>query len=667
MPDAGRAAPAALLLPNDGDLTFAKVRLDERSRATALEHLPLVADPLARAVVWASLWDACRDAELPARDYVDVVLRTAAVETVPTQLRERAGAGVARRELLHRSGRAGRRAGAARGGPGRAARRGARGFRRAARVRPLVRRGDQPGLGRRRRGRLARRPRRARRAWSIDRDLRWLLVGQLARLGRIDEAGIDAEQARDNSSTGAELAAGARAARPTAEAKAEAWRLACETDEVTNSVQSAICVSFGQRGQDDVLAPYVEPYLAMVEDASALRGVWATKGEALRTTAVRNLFPVPDRPRAVPGPAGRVARRRSTLSASRAPDRGGAPRRLAARPALPAGGQSPRYGASRGSASPRSGRRGAWRRPSRSTGRRCSPSCGGSPCPGSRRTTARRRAPLGLTRTLRLAHGPAAVRLTWDGAVARAGVRRSTRPTRPTPSPGCGGWSTPTPRSTPSPRSLGADPHLADDVASSPGLRLPGRHRRGRGGGAGAGQPADLDGRGRALLGQADRGVRGRASSVEGGAGRPAVPDDGGAGGGRPGDPADAAGPRPGARRRWRTPSPPARWCSTGAVPGPSSAARCWRCRGSGPWTADVVGLRALGRRDVLLGTDLAVRRQLAGPRDHRPGRLGTVPQLRDRAPLAALRLSAPGPEGATRRRWGCAASGAGGPPRPAG
>ena len=32
---------------------------------------------------------------------------------------------------------------------------------------------------------------------------------------------------------------------------------------------------------------------------------------------------------------------------------------------------------------------------------------------------------------------------------------------------------------------------------------------------------------------------------------------------------------------------------------------------GIGPWTADVVGLRALGERDVLLGTDLAVRRQL--------------------------------------------------------
>ena len=287
----GRPRPA-LLLPNDGDLTFAKVRLDEASRATAVEHLPLVADPLARAVVWASLWDACRDAELAARDYVDVVLRTAAVETVPSQLRNvLAQASLAASSYTGPAERAevqgafeqglSELLGAAPEGSD-AQLAFARSF--AAATNPgwgadvlagwLEDRDVPEGL-------------------VVDRDLRWLLVGQLARLGRIDEVGIDAEQARDNSSAGAELAAGARAARPTAEAKAEAWRLACETDEVTNSVQSAICVSFGQRGQDDVLAPYVEPYLTMVEDASALRGVWATKGESLRTTAVRGLFPVP--------------------------------------------------------------------------------------------------------------------------------------------------------------------------------------------------------------------------------------------------------------------------------------------------------------------------------------------------------------------------------------
>ena len=282
----------ALLLPNDGDLTFAKVRLDDRSRTAALAHLPLVTDPLARAVLWASLWDACRDAELPARDYVDVVLRTAAVETVPTQLRNvLAQASLAANSYTPVAERADVQARFERGlhdllGSAPAGSDAQLAFARSFAA------ASNPGWGA---DVLA--------GWLdgtgvpeglvIDRDLRWLLVGQLARLGRIDGAGIDAEQARDNSSAGVELAAGARAARPTAEAKAEAWRLACESDEVTNSVQSAICVSFGARGQDDVLAPYVEPYLAMVEDASALRGVWATKGEVLRTSAVRNLFPVP--------------------------------------------------------------------------------------------------------------------------------------------------------------------------------------------------------------------------------------------------------------------------------------------------------------------------------------------------------------------------------------
>ena len=61
---------------------------------------------------------------------------------------------------------------------------------------------------------------------EIDHELRWSSVLNLARLGRLDEAAIDAEAERDNTVTGAEQAAAAKAARPTAEAKAEAWRLA---------------------------------------------------------------------------------------------------------------------------------------------------------------------------------------------------------------------------------------------------------------------------------------------------------------------------------------------------------------------------------------------------------------------------------------------------------
>src|SRR5690606_3219441 len=55
-----------LVLLNDEDLAYAKIRLDEVSRATAVEHLAGIADPLARSLVWGSLWDATRDAEVPA-------------------------------------------------------------------------------------------------------------------------------------------------------------------------------------------------------------------------------------------------------------------------------------------------------------------------------------------------------------------------------------------------------------------------------------------------------------------------------------------------------------------------------------------------------------------------------------------------------------------------
>ncbi len=281
-----------LVLLNDDDLTFAKIRLDPASARTALAQLPRLGDALSRAVVWGSLWDCCRDAELPARDYADVVLRGVDVETVPAMLGNilaQAGlavnsyTGPAERDSVQQHWEQGLYDRLGQTEPGSDAQLTlARAFATAANpgwgadllANWLGEEGLPPGL-------------------SLDLDLRWLVVGQLARLGRIDEAGIDAEQRRDTSSAGAERAAGARAARPDATAKREAWRLAVEADTVTNKVQEAICGSFWQRGQSELLAPYAERYLQLAADASALRGAWATKGIALRIDAVRLLFPVP--------------------------------------------------------------------------------------------------------------------------------------------------------------------------------------------------------------------------------------------------------------------------------------------------------------------------------------------------------------------------------------
>ena len=77
---AGRRA-ADLLLVNDDDLTYAKIRLDARSSATAIAHLGDLDDPMPRALVWGAAWDMTRDAEWSAGDYLTMVLSGRASET----------------------------------------------------------------------------------------------------------------------------------------------------------------------------------------------------------------------------------------------------------------------------------------------------------------------------------------------------------------------------------------------------------------------------------------------------------------------------------------------------------------------------------------------------------------------------------------------------------
>ena len=68
----GEFAPD-LLLVNDDDLTYAKIRLDERSLRTVVGCISELADPLAAALCWASAWDMTRDAEMRTRDFLALV------------------------------------------------------------------------------------------------------------------------------------------------------------------------------------------------------------------------------------------------------------------------------------------------------------------------------------------------------------------------------------------------------------------------------------------------------------------------------------------------------------------------------------------------------------------------------------------------------------------
>ena len=263
-----------------------------RSLQTLLDHMHQLPTALARAVCWGAAWDMCRDAELPAADYIRLVLHGAAVESDLTAVNTVLGGAskastayspLAEREAVLQTWQDGVRGLLAAAEPGsdhqlafvRAYAAAAQGTAAADALESWVGGDDVPeGL-------------------AIDSELRWTLVRHLARLGRLDDAAIAAEEARDKTVAGAEYAAAARAARPSADAKAAAWRSAAEENTVTATTQRAISQSFWQRGQDEVLAPYVDRYFAMAEDVSAGRGVWADKGTQLRTNALTYLFPQP--------------------------------------------------------------------------------------------------------------------------------------------------------------------------------------------------------------------------------------------------------------------------------------------------------------------------------------------------------------------------------------
>lgn len=208
----GVPAPAVVLL-NDGDLSYAKIRID-RGLDVVVDRMHDFRDPVARALLWGATWDMCRDAQLSAADYADLVVRGVAVETDLTAVT--AVLAQAESAVRYYTPPQQRASVAARwtAGLARLLKQAEPGSdHQLAIVRALAVSLTTPDGAE------------LLRAWLagdevppglvVDADLRWRFVTQLARLGGLDAADIDAELARDNTATGAEKAAGARAACPT--------------------------------------------------------------------------------------------------------------------------------------------------------------------------------------------------------------------------------------------------------------------------------------------------------------------------------------------------------------------------------------------------------------------------------------------------------------------
>ncbi|MCW2678607.1 MAG: aminopeptidase, partial [Frankiales bacterium] len=268
-----------LLLLNDGDLSFAKVRFDDRSLATVLTDLRLLSDPLARALCWSALWDACRDAELPAADFVQAVLAgvdgesdPSVTETLLSQARTAAllytADGSALVDALAQASLAAAFA-APEGSDLQLAR--TRAYARVTRD-PAPLQGLLDGSA-------------VPQGLAVDTDLRWTVVKALAALGQLDEAAVDAELAGDNTAAGVRSALTARASLPDAEVKERAWVQAVSAEGMSNHEVHALAEGFWQPGQDALLQPYVARFV------DELPGMWQRLSPEMVGRLTALLFP----------------------------------------------------------------------------------------------------------------------------------------------------------------------------------------------------------------------------------------------------------------------------------------------------------------------------------------------------------------------------------------
>ena len=273
-----------LVLVNDGDLTYAKIRLDERSLATVVSSIDTLDDSLARALCWGATWDMTRDGEMSTTDFVKLVLQGVGSETDLTavgallryaQLAVDTFSNPATRDSLKIAWEEGLRKLLENAGPGSDHQLAlARAYGSAALSDAGLTFGQGLYDGSIQLDGLA-----------IDTDLRWTLLKSLAHAGCADRDAVLAERNRDRTISGQEHAAGAMTVIPTAEAKEEAWNDAVVRDDVPNETQRSIAFSFQVSGQEELLEPYVAKYL---EVAST---IWEEKGVQRATTALKLLFP----------------------------------------------------------------------------------------------------------------------------------------------------------------------------------------------------------------------------------------------------------------------------------------------------------------------------------------------------------------------------------------
>ncbi len=272
-----------LVLINDDDLTYAKIRLDEHSLRTLIDGIGDITEGLPRALCWSSAWDMCRDAELAARDYVRLVLSgvrgVTDIAVAQTLLRQAKAATTQFADPAWRE----------------------TGTRLMADELHGLMMAAEPGSDWQltyTQAFLASASSKEHLAFIaglldgsasldglvIDTDMRWALLSRLVLRGVAAEAEIEAEVRRDPTAAGEREAANLRAAIPTPEAKSAAWDRVIAGD-LPNAVFRATIGGFVATDDPKLLEPYVERYFGEVQR------IWSTWSSDMSSTFAENAYP----------------------------------------------------------------------------------------------------------------------------------------------------------------------------------------------------------------------------------------------------------------------------------------------------------------------------------------------------------------------------------------
>jgi aminopeptidase N len=281
---AGEPVPD-LVLVNDGDLAYARVKLDERSLATIKQSRMALDDDLARALLRGDLWDMVRNSELSASEYVETSLGSIDVETDPAMFQPLISRVFSGFEKFAEPGhRAGLREALAR-----------LAFERLQQIPPgsdLQLHWANAFID------AARKPQDL--AWVaglldgstrlpglvVDFAVRWAAVTALATVGAAGPEVIADELERDPTDIGRREAAAASAARPVKEAKEQAWEAVTLDDTLSLATKRAIAAGFHRPDQEALLSGYLQPYFG------TLLPFWESHDIDEALMFVRSMYPV---------------------------------------------------------------------------------------------------------------------------------------------------------------------------------------------------------------------------------------------------------------------------------------------------------------------------------------------------------------------------------------